>query len=66
MDIKARDVSLYAKIGAVFVILAGMILVGLRILPGITVFDVIMAALAIAGIFGTVDINIMLEKIYKR
>lgn len=63
---KARDASLYAKIGAAGMIVAGVVLVGLKILPGITVGDVIWASLAVAGIFGTVDLNLMLEKITGR
>jgi len=61
---KARDASLWAKIGAAGMIVAGVVLVGLRVLPGISVMDVIWASLAVAGIFGTVDINLMLEKIF--
>jgi hypothetical protein len=64
MEIKARDASLWAKIGSVAMVVVGTALVGLRVLPGITTWDVISAALAVAGIFGTVDINLMLEKIF--
>lgn len=66
MDIKAKDASLWSKIGSVALIIIGTALVGLRVLPGITTWDVISAALAVAGIFGTVDINLMLEKITGR
>ena len=66
MDIKAKDASLWSKIGSVALIVLGTVLVGLKVLPGITTGDVIMAALAIAGIFGTIDINLMLEKITGR
>ena len=65
MDIKAKDASLWAKIGAVLIIVAGTALIGLKVLSGVSVLDVIYAALAVAGIFGTVDINLMLEK-FKR
>lgn len=64
MAIKAKAASLWAKIGSVALIVIGTVLVGLRVLPGITTWDVITAALAVAGIFGTVDINLMLEKIF--
>ena len=65
MGIKARDASLWAKIGAALIIVVGTVAIGLGWLK-ITVLDVIWAALAIAGIFGTVDINLMLEKLGKK
>lgn len=66
MEIKARDASLYAKIGSAVMIVVGVVLVGLKVLPGVSVADVIWAALAVAGLFGTVDINLMLEKLTGR
>ena len=63
---KARDASLYAKIGSAGMIVVGVVLVGLKVLPGVSVADVIWAALAVAGLFGTVDINLMLEKLTGR
>lgn len=66
MEIKAKDASLWSKIGSVALIIVGTVLVGLRVLPGLTTWDVISAALAVAGIFGTVDLNLMLEKITGR
>ena len=64
-NLKARDASLWAKIGAASIIIIGTVAVGLGLLK-ITVLDVIWAAMAIAGIFGTVDINLMLEKLGKK
>lgn len=66
MELKAKDTSLYAKIGAVFVIIIGTALKGLGILKDISVTDMIWVGAAIAGIFGTVDLNLMLEKITGR
>ena len=66
MELKAKTVSLWSKIGSVALIIIGTALVGLRVLPGITTLDVISAALAVAGVFGTIDINLMLEKITGR
>lgn len=63
MDLKAKDASLWAKIGAVAILFIGTALIGLKVLTGITVWDVITVAVTIAGIFGTVDLNLMLEKI---
>lgn len=65
MEIKARDASLWAKIGAALIIVVGTVAIGIGWLK-IAVLDVIWAALAIAGIFGTVDINLMLEKLGKK
>ena len=61
---KAKTASLFSKIGAAVTILVGTVLVGLKVLPGITTWDVISASLAMAGIFGTIDLNLMLEKIF--
>ena len=63
---QAKTVSLWSKIGSAALIIIGTALVGLRVLPGITTWDVISAALAVAGVFGTIDINLMLEKITGR
>ena len=66
MEIKAKEASLWAKILAVVVLLVGVILIGLRVLPNLSTMDMIWVALTIAGIFGTVDINLFLEKITGR
>ena len=66
MEIKAKEASLWAKILAVVVLLVGIALIGLRVLPNLSTMDMIWVALTIAGIFGTVDINLFLEKITGR
>jgi len=66
MEIKAKEASLWAKILAVVVLLVGEVLIGLRVLPNLSAMDMIWVALTIAGIFGTVDINLFLEKITGR
>jgi len=66
MEIKAKEASLWAKILAVVVLLGGEVLIGLRVLPNLSAMDMIWVALTIAGIFGTVDINLFLEKITGR
>jgi len=66
MEIKAKEASLWAKILAVVVLLVGIALIGLRVLPNLSAMDMIWVALTIAGIFGTVDINLFLEKITGR
>jgi len=66
MEIKAKEASLWAKILAVVVLLVGIVLIGLRVLPNLSAMDMIWVSLTIAGIFGTVDINLFLEKITGR
>jgi len=66
MEIKAKEASLWAKILAVIVLLVGEVLIGLRVLPNLSAMDMIWVALTVAGIFGTVDINLFLEKITGR
>lgn len=66
MDLqKARDGSLLSKYVAALIIIAGSALVGLGILK-ITVWDVISVAFSIAALFGTVDINLIMEKVTGR
>lgn len=65
MDIKAKDASLFAKILASGVILIGSALVGLGIIR-LSIGDVILVGFSLAGLFGTVDINLFLEKITGR
>jgi len=66
MEIKAKDASLCAKILAVIVLLTGVVFIGVGVLKNLTAIDMIWIAFAIAGIFGTVDINLFLEKITGR
>jgi hypothetical protein len=61
---KARDGSLLAKYAAGAMLVVGTALVGVGLLPGLTVKDLAIAAFALAGIFGTVDLNLLLEKIF--
>jgi len=66
MEIKAKDASLWAKIIAVVVLLVGEVLIGLKVLPNLSAIDMIWIALTVAGIFGTVDLNLLMEKITGR
>lgn len=65
MDIKAKDASLWAKILSAAIILLGSALVGLGIIR-LSIGDVILVGFSLAGLFGTVDINLFLEKITGR
>jgi uncharacterized membrane protein len=63
MELKAKNASLIAKI------VAGVIVIGGAVLKWLHVFDcsineIATVAFTIAGLFGTVDINLMLEKIW--
>jgi hypothetical protein len=66
MEIKAKDASLWAKIIAVVVLLVGEVLIGLKVLPNLSAIDMIWIAFTVAGIFGTVDLNLLMEKITGR
>ena len=66
MELKAKTVSLWSKILSAGLIIMGTVTVGVGILPRVSVVDVVWASLAVAGIFGTIDINLMLEKLGKR
>ena len=65
MELKAKDASLLAKIIAAFVILGGSALVGIGIIR-LSIQDVILIGFSLAGLFGTVDVNLFLEKITGR
>jgi len=66
MELKAKNVSLWSKILSASLIIVGTIAVGVGWLGKISVLDVVWASLAVAGIFGTIDINLMLEKLRDR
>lgn len=60
---KAKTASLVAKIiGAVY-ILALSLLKGVGIVDGLSAQDIIITGVALAGVFVSVDFNLMLEKI---
>lgn len=62
MEIKAKDASLWAKIAAVVILLGFSTLIGLKVFTGMTIMDAIWCSVTVAGIFGTIDLNLMLEK----
>ena len=67
MDLKkAKDGSLLAKYVAALMIVIGTALIGLKVLSGLSVYDLIIAALGVVAVFGTIDINLMLEKLTGR
>jgi len=65
-NVKAKDVSLLAKIIGVVIILGGSILKWTGIFRDCNIQEVCLVGFAVMGMFGTVDINIMLDKIFKK
>jgi uncharacterized membrane protein len=65
-NVKAKDVSLLAKIIGVVIILGGSILKWTGIFADCNIQEVCLVGFAVMGMFGTVDINIMLDKIFKK
>ena len=61
--VKAKDASLAAKIIASVIFLTGAVLKWLHILD-CTISELSVVAFTVAGLFGTVDINLMFEKIW--
>jgi len=64
-EIKAKTASLWGKIIGGIVILVGHILMWLNIFPNATSGQICACGFSIMGVFGTVDINLMLEKFTK-
>lgn len=59
---KARDASLVAKILAAVILVAGHALMWTGVLVNATSPQICGCCFSLLGIFGTVDINLMLEK----
>lgn len=59
---KARDASLAAKILAGVILVAGHALMWTGVLVNATSPQICACSFSLLGIFGTVDINLMLEK----
>lgn len=62
----AKTLSLIGKVIGVLVILVGHILMWIQVLSNADSQSIIACGFSIMGIFGTVDINIMLDKICNR
>ena len=58
----AKTASLISKIIAIVIILAGEVLKGFQIMPGLSSWEIIVVGVAVAMIFVTVDINILVDK----
>lgn len=64
--IKAKDVSLHAKILAVIILVAGHILMWLGVIPNATSTEICACSFSVMGIFSTVDINILADKFSRK
>lgn len=66
MELKAKDVSLWGKIAGCAILTAGSVLKWLGVFGNCDVRELCIVSYGVAGLFGTVDINLMLEKICGR
>jgi len=60
--IKAKTVSLWAKIIALIIVVGGHALKWTGVLPGASSNEICACGFTVMGIFGTVDINILIDK----
>lgn len=63
--IKAKTASLWAKIIGGTIIIGGHILKWLDIMPNATSGEICACGFSVMGIFGTVDLNILIDKFTK-
>ena len=63
---KAKDCSLISKIIAVIVLLAGHVLMWVGIFHNATSMQICGCAFSIMGVFGTVDLNLVIDKFVNR
>ena len=62
MEIKAKDASLIAKILAGVIMVCGAILKWTGVFKNCDISELSIVAFTVMGLFGTVDINLMIEK----
>lgn len=65
-EVKAKNVSLLAKIVGGAVILIGAVLKWLGIFSNCDINDLCIVGFSLMGLFGTVDLNIALDKFTKK
>lgn len=63
--LKAKTVSLWAKIVAIVIIVGGHILKWTGLLPEATSGEICACGFSVMGVFGTVDLNILIDKFTK-
>lgn len=64
-ELKAKTVSLWSKIIAIIIVIAGHTLKWLGILPNASSGEICACAFTVMGVCGTVDINILVDKFTK-
>lgn len=64
-ELKAKTVSLFAKIIGALVVLVGGVLKWTGIFENCSINELCVVGFSIMGIFGTVDLNILAEKFSK-
>lgn len=64
-ELKAKTASLWAKIIGATIIVAGHALKWANILPNATSGEICACGFSVMGIFGTVDLNILIDKFAK-
>lgn len=65
-EVKAKTVSLIAKIVASVILIGGAVLKWTGIFPSCEIPELCTVAFTLMGIFGTVDLNIALDKFTKK
>ena len=63
--LKAKTVSLWAKIVGAIIIIGGHILKWTGLLPSATSSEICVCGFSVMGIFSTVDLNILIDKFTK-
>jgi len=61
-EVKAKDVSLVAKIIAGVIVIAGAVLKWVNIFSNCDIKELCIVGFTVMGLFGTVDLNIALDK----
>lgn len=64
-ELKAKTVSLIAKIIGALIVLIGAILKWVGIFENCSINDLCVVGFSVMGIFGTVDLNLLAEKFTK-
>lgn len=64
MEVKAKDASLFAKILAGIIVVVGAVLKWTGVFSNCDINELCVVGFTVMGLFGTVDINLMLEKVF--
>ena len=64
--LKAKTVSLWAKILGAVIIVGGHALKWVGLLPNATSSEICICGFSVMGVFGTVDLNILVDKFTKQ